>query len=167
MFQDWGDGALVQTGTVAEDQEHVADASWSHRRRPGVEESAVSQLTWLVAERGGFGAHLGSLTEGISAVGSIALVGSPGQHGQRQQHSSEVALGVAVYAGTARESYSPLQSLAEALVVLSQGLAEDGSVIHWEEVCTSRKVGASLEGQPLVAAMPLHETAPAHEQVKI
>ena len=41
---------------------------------------------------------------------------------------------------------------------------------YHEEVCTRdpcRKVGASLEGQPLVAALPLHETAPAHEQVKI
>ena len=33
--------------------------------------------------------------------GSIALVDSPGQHGQMQQHSSEAALGAAVAVGAA------------------------------------------------------------------
>ena len=33
--------ALVQMGTVAENQECAADASWSHKQRPGVEELAV------------------------------------------------------------------------------------------------------------------------------
>ena len=66
-----------------------------------------------------------SLTEGTSAVapvvpsgGYIALVCSPGQHGQIWQHSEDV-LGVAVGAGTAGESYtcSPLQSFGGILVV--------------------------------------------------
>lgn len=115
MFRDWEDGALVQVGTVAEHQGCVADVSWSHRRRLGVEE--------FVAERGGVGVHLCSLTEGTSAVapvvpsgGYIALVGSPGQHGQTWQHPEDV-LGVAVGAGTAGESYIPLQSLVAVLVV--------------------------------------------------
>ena len=41
LFWNQGNNALVQTGTVAEGQECAADASWSHKQRPGVEESAV------------------------------------------------------------------------------------------------------------------------------
>ena len=36
---DWERGAM---GSVGEDQECVADVSWSHRQRPGVDKSAVS-----------------------------------------------------------------------------------------------------------------------------
>ena len=39
LFWDQGNNGLVQMGTVAE--ECAADASWSHKQRPGVEESAV------------------------------------------------------------------------------------------------------------------------------
>ena len=112
------------------------------------------QLTQLVAEMGGIAAHLGSPTEGTSAVapvapsgGYIAVVGSPGQLGQTRQHSSEVVSGVAVGAGSAGESYIPLQSLAGVLV----------EEVRMRDLC--RKVGAPLEGQPLegqppVAGMP-------------
>ena len=41
LFWDQWNNPLVQTGTVAEDQECAADASWSHKQHPGVEESAV------------------------------------------------------------------------------------------------------------------------------
>ena len=41
LLWDRGNNALVQTGTVAEDQECAADASWSHKQHPGVEESSV------------------------------------------------------------------------------------------------------------------------------
>ena len=69
MFRDWGVGALVQTGTVAENQECVADASWSHTSRPGVEESAVLQLTQLVAERGvGALVQMGTVAENQECV---------------------------------------------------------------------------------------------------
>ena len=77
-------------------------SSLSHRRCPGVEESS----TWLAAEKDCIAVDLGSPTEGTSAPGpevpsggSTASVGSPGQHGQIQQHCSEVALGVAVAVG--------------------------------------------------------------------
>lgn len=153
-------------GTAVEGQERVPDASWSHRRCPGVEESAVLQLTWLAAERGGAAVQLGSLCDDTSAAGpeapsggSTALVGSPGQHGQIQQHSSEVALGVAVAGDAAVESsYRP-----GVLVALPWGSAGVGSVIPHEEVHMRDPYGwfdAFLEAQPLVAvASPLHETA--------
>ena len=78
----------MQMGTAVEDQ----DASWSHRRCPGVEESAVLQLTWLAVGRDGVAVRLGLSYDDTSAAGpevppsggSTALVGSPGQHGQIQ-----------------------------------------------------------------------------------
>ena len=153
----------MQMGTAVEGQECVADVSWSHRRCPGVEELAVLQLTWLVAERGGAAVRLGSPCDGTFAVGpeapsggSTASVGSPGQHGQIQQHSSEVVLGVAVAGDVAGEpSHSP-----GVLVALPWGSAGVGSVIPHGEVRMRDPcgwLGAFPEAQPLVAAaVPSH-----------
>ena len=163
LFGEKGRGAFVQTGTAVEDQECAADVSWSHRRCPGVEESVVSQLTWLVAERGGAVVRLGSPCDGTSAAGpeapsggNTASVGSPGQHAPIQQHSSEVVLGVAAAGGVVGEpSHSP-----GVLVALPWGSAGVGSVIPHGEVRMKDSCawfGAFPEARHLVAALPSYE----------
>lgn len=123
------------------------------------------QLIWLAVERDGVVVLLGSRGDTFAAGpegpsgASTASVGSPEQDGQIQQHSSEVALGAAEAVGAAGEPcYRP-----EVLAALPWGSAGAGSVTHQQDVRMRdpwERVGAFLEGQPLVAvALPLHETA--------
>ena len=97
----------MQISNVVNDPKCLADVPWRHKRCPGVEEPAVLQPTWFVAEKGGVAVQQGSLgvvdTSAASPVvpsgGSTALVGGPGCY---------TALGVAVVAGAAGGTQSPL-----------------------------------------------------------
>lgn len=123
-------------------------------------------LIWLAVERDGVVVLLDSPRDDTFAAGpeapsgaSTASVGSPAQHGQTQQHSSEVALGAAEAVGAAGEPcYRP-----GVLAASPWGSAGVGSVTHQQDVRMRdpwERVGAFLEGRPLVAAaLPLHEYA--------